>query len=88
MTKMTELTPAWSQHQKSFYGKAHVLFEDGTYYLKSYATIVASFKDGTLRRTWGGWSATTARHVVAFCEFCGIPAVNKSQWDRMEVVDP
>lgn len=67
--------------RKSFYGKCKVYrMKDGTEYLKSYDTIVMRRDpDGTLHRTWGGWSATTGRHVVAF----GGPG--KAEWDKMEV---
>ena len=66
---------------KSFYGKAVVFVEDdGTEFLKSYNTIVARRNiDGTITRLWDGWSATTGRHIVAFC------GLNKTAWDKMEV---
>ena len=62
-----ELTPATSQ--KSFYGKANVyIMQDGTTFLRSYATIVAGIdKDGNIHRYWGGWSATTGKHIASFC---------------------
>ena len=67
--------------RKSFYGKAVVkVMDDGTEVLRSYETDVIMRKpDGTLVRLWGGWSATTGRHVFAFC------GINKKQWDKMEV---
>lgn len=60
---------------KSFYGKAKVYhFDDGTRVLKSYDTDVLRVDpDGTPHRLdslWArqtGWSATTGRHVKAFC---------------------
>lgn len=73
-----DLTPV--DNHKSFYGKAKVIVAyDGTEYLKSYETIVAVREpDGTIRRTWSGWSATTGRHIAAFCgmnkkAYCALP---------------
>ena len=67
---------------KSFYGKAIArTYDDGTVVLRSYATDVISRKaDGTLVRHWGGWSATTGRHVAAFA------GIGKAVWDKMPVV--
>lgn len=64
--KIYELTPRDSH--KSFYGKALVIeLENGDELLQSYSTIVLIRKaDGTLLRTWSGYSATTGRHVAAF----------------------
>lgn len=66
---------------KSFYGKAIVWsFDDGTDVLRSYDTYVITKKpDGTLVRHWGGWSATTGRHVAAFA------GINKAAWDKMPI---
>lgn len=74
--------------RKSFYGKAKVYcMKDGSQYLKSYNTIVMKRDaDGTLHRMWDGWSATTGRHVAAFCGTCidgHYPG--KADWDKMPV---
>lgn len=71
--------------QKSFYGKAWTAQDEtGAAYLYSYNTLVACIADGFLYRCWGGYSATTLRHVDAFCaEFGSSPAPNKSRWDEM-----
>lgn len=55
--------------RKSFYGKARVLVEDnGTETLYSYETaIIKRTAAGGLVRLWAGWSATTGRHIAAFC---------------------
>ena len=73
-----ELRPASSQ--KSFYGKALILtFSDGSKVLQSYSTWVAKITpDGQILRLWGGWSATTGKHISSFCglnkrEFCALP---------------
>lgn len=61
-----ELSP--NDSHKSFYGKAHVIInDDGTETLVSYTTPVLRREiDGTYTRLWGGWSATTGRHIAAF----------------------
>lgn len=55
--------------RKSFYRKARVLVEDnGTETLYSYETaIIKRTAAGELVRLWAGWSATTGRHIAAFC---------------------
>lgn len=74
-----ELTP--HDGRKSFYKKAIVrVYDDGTEVLRSYGTDVMSRAPyGTLRRHWDRWSATTGRHVAAFC------GINKAAWDKMPV---
>lgn len=55
--------------QKSFYGKAVVVVEDnGTETLYSYGTpIIKRLVSGELVKLWSGWTATTGRHIKAFC---------------------
>ena len=55
--------------RKSFYGKARVLVVDnGSETLYSYETaIIKRTAAGDLVRLWAGWSATTGRHIAAFC---------------------
>lgn len=62
-----DLIPA--DGRKSFYGKARVtVSEDGAQTLYSYNTpIITRDPSGELRRIWTGWSATTGRHIKAFC---------------------
>jgi len=76
-----ELTP--NDSHKSFYGKARVIVdrEAGTETLVSYTTEVMrrDMNTGKLTRLWHGWSATTGRHVSAFC------GINKKAWDAMAV---
>lgn len=69
--------------RKSFYGKALVkVYEDGTEVLQSYKTDVMKHKpDGTLVRLWWDWSATTGRHIYAFC------GLRKADLDKMEYVE-
>lgn len=52
------------------YDKAKVVIDDnGVYTLLSYNTpIIEQYPDGTLKRLYDGWTATTGRHIKAFCE--------------------
>ena len=83
--RIYELRPA--SGQKSFYGKAQVHEQDGgKLVLYSYGTPVASINaSGTFTRLRGDWSATTGKHIRAFCSQCGIEIVNKAVWDKMPV---
>lgn len=58
-----------TDERKSFYGKAVVVVEDnGTETLYSYGTpIVKRLVSGELVKMWDGWTATTGRHIKAFC---------------------
>ena len=54
--------------------------------LVSYETRVARIgSDGSFHRLWGGWSATTMRHVNEFRERYNLPKITKAQWEEMEV---
>lgn len=59
--------------RKSFYGKASVYVDEfGNEFLISYNTLImARFVDkkygDNLVRYWDDWSATTGRHIKAFC---------------------
>ena len=75
--------------QKSFYGKAQVIRVKGATYLRSYDTIVCAIDDsGKFVRMWWGYSATTMRHVNAFCKLYGLPAVNKVYWESLPINKP
>lgn len=65
--KRYELTPA--DGHKSFYRKAIVeIADDGAETLYSYDTpIIKRTVSGELVKLWDGWSATTGRHIAAFC---------------------
>lgn len=62
-----ELIP--NDGRKSFYGKAVVeVADDGSETLYSYSTaIIKRTAAGELVKLWDGWSATTGRHINAFC---------------------
>ena len=73
--KIYELTP--TNNQASFYGKARVVVDDeGTETLISYGSpIIERTADGKLERLYfGDWTATTGRHIKAFC------GLNKKQF--------
>lgn len=65
--KRYELTP--NDGRKSFYGKAIVeVAADGSETLYSYNTpIIKRSSSGDLVKLWDGWTATTGRHIKAFC---------------------
>lgn len=76
--KVYELIP--ENGQKSFYGKAKIYVNaDGSETLYSYNTPIIERKaSGELVKLWGGWSATTGRHIKAFC------GLNKAEFLRLE----
>ena len=84
--KMMELKP--NGNQKSFYGKAMVYYnsKSGMWILRSYKTDVCGIDgSGKFYRFWGGYSATTAKHIAAFCSQFGIPVFNKRDWENLPV---
>ena len=80
--KIYDLKP--TDGRKSFYGKANVLIDnDGTETLYSYNTsIIKRTLSGEFTRLWDGWSATTGRHVAAFC------GLNKAGFIRLPYNEP
>lgn len=80
---MKNLIPTNSQ--KSFYGKAKVIYDDSAILLKSYNTIVCKIDKGEFTRTWGGYSATTMKHINSFRETYGMPRLSKADWDKLTV---
>ena len=63
--RIYELSPCYDA-RKSFYGKAHVIdYENGTFELQSYGTIVSRCVDGKVEEL-GKWSNTTMRHQKEF----------------------
>ena len=84
---MTSFEIMPNDSRKSFYGKA-VVFKatDGKLFLKSYNTIVASIDtDGNFSRHWGGYSATTMRHINAFVAYFGKDGGGKKWWCEQPV---
>lgn len=78
--KRYELAPNGTQ--KSFYGKAVVEIDNaGNETLYSYNTpIIKRLVNGSLVRLWGGWSATTGRHIIAFC------GMHKAEYIKLPVM--
>jgi len=76
--------------QKSFGGRA-IVIEDTfcglpAYWLQSYDTIVGLAFNDNFYRTWGGWSATTAKHVKSFIfTMLEKAAPCKKEWERLQV---
>ena len=76
-----ELTARYDS-RKSFYGKAHVIEEDGQRKLLSYSTIVAWIdEDGA--HVNGTYSATTLRHIREFLKQNSFYAGSKSEIMQM-----
>ena len=80
--------------QKSFYGKAKVVvtecFNDVFYALYSYDTLVLSVDvnvSGLIcaRKLWGGYSATTLRHVNELLMQLDFPKLSARVWRAMVV---
>lgn len=69
-----ELVP--NDGRKSFYGKAVVEIDnEGSETLYSYGTRILTKRiNGEMVKHWNGWSATTGRHIKAFC------GLNKAQY--------
>ena len=65
-------------HAQSFYKKAYTLHnDDGSIQLKSYDTIVATFKDDKVNVN-GDYSATTLRHIKEFIyQTTGVSGLSK-----------
>ena len=84
-----DLIPA--SNRKSFYGKAKVIIDEtGAEYLRSYNTVVLKRSAaGELFRCWyglngnpaGQHSATTSRHITAFC------GLNRKQYEALQYIE-
>lgn len=73
-----ELAPA--DNRKSFYGKCFVTEENGVKTLFSYNTkIMSEDSNGNYHRYYNDWTATTGRHIKAFC------GMNKKEFMKLEV---
>ena len=60
-----ELSPVYDS-RKSFYGKAHEIYEGGNIKLQSYNTIVAQISSNGSVEIFGTYSPTTLRHIKDF----------------------
>ena len=79
--RIYEISP--NDSHKSFYGKARVAeLENGERVLISYNTpVIYENNDGELFRLWWGWSATTGRHIRAFC------GLNKKEYENLPFME-
>lgn len=70
---------------KSFYGKVSVIIRpNGDRILRSYTTHVAKIdSNGSFHKLWNGYSATSMRHINAFCDTYGINGGGKKWWDSL-----
>ena len=85
MFREYELKPKYDRC-KSFYKRAKVQENDGEKRLISYSTKVCSIdSDGNFHRHWGGYSATTMRHVNEFIRQNGIDGGGKAWWDKCPI---
>ena len=81
------LSPCTSQ--KSFYGKAIVKpVNDASFVLQSYDTNVCKLfwidGDAFFVKLWGGYSATSMKHINSFLSFFGFPQYGgKKWWDNL-----
>lgn len=83
-----ELKPKYDG-RKSFYGKATVIESlSGKKILRSYSTDVCYIDSDGLHRTWGGYSATTMRHINEFVFQMLGETLNKKTWESMKVETP
>lgn len=81
------LSPMGHERAKSFCGKAIVIEnESGEKILQSYNTEVCKItSEGEFVRLWGGYSATTMRHVKSFIQLFDIAGGGKAWWDDQPV---
>lgn len=71
--------------RKSFYKKAVAIEDNGTYTLKSYGTVVAKIEGGVFTRYMPcpeANSATTRRHIRAFCAHYGVDCPDLGKMNR------
>ena len=64
-SNMMEELSAMGTSQKSFYDKAFAEMTYNGIVIYSYNTPVLRWDGEKLHRLWGGWSATTQRHINA-----------------------
>lgn len=85
--KILELKPI--SGQKSFYKKALVKIDENVITLQSYQTDVAKIDaDGYFVSLWGGYSATTQKHIAAFTHNFFRYSLGKKEYEAMELNQP
>lgn len=81
------LSPCTSQ--KSFYGKAIIKpVSEASFILQSYKTDVCKLfwinGNAYFIKLWGGYSATSMKHINSFLSFFGFPQYGgKKWWDNL-----
>lgn len=95
VTALTHKAHAWNSRTgeyetitRGFNGRAHVIeTKTGYKLLQSYETIVMVIApNGKCYRTWSDWSATTAKHLAAFCDLYGVDFYHgKTDWMKKPV---
>lgn len=77
-----ELLQPLHTNSKSFYNKAFTYETKTNIYLISYETCVAVYNKRTKKviNTWGGYSATTSKHIREFLLQLDCQAYSKKEW--------
>lgn len=86
--KMVDLIPV--NNQKSFHGRAKLIYSGNDIYLMSYTTLIAVYNiiNDTITPLWIDYSATTIKHINSFLCLYDFPTVNKKQWLSLEYGKP
>lgn len=86
--EIKELKAIYDSHN-SFYKKALTIHHncgEKEIYLVSYDTVVCSFSPVLgFARYWGGYSATTMRHINEFRQQLGLHPLSKKDWMNIDV---
>lgn len=78
-----ELIPT---RQKSYYGKAVIALDTNGTTLYSYGTpVIRIDNDCTVHRLWGGYSATSMKHINDFLYALHVEGGGKKWWDALSV---
>lgn len=67
-----------------FGNRALIIPTNNGYILKSYYTEVAEIRDGKFIKLWGGYSATTLKHINAFRKHYGFLTISKREWIELK----
>ena len=81
------MKPKWERN-KSYYHKANIIeLSNGVKLLQSYDTIVAGINTaGRFCKVWGGYSATTMKHISDFRrQFGDSRGIGKRDWEAMYI---
>lgn len=67
-----------------FGGRAVIVPNEHGATLQSYNTYVCEISGGKFRKLWGGYSATTMKHINLFREYYGFPKLSKREWIELD----